>query len=960
MTKKFCVEVKDKQGVFDAVAESLKRDIADLGILKPVDVEYVRVYSLRSRNTLNTIKNFASQVLSDPVSQENRVNDNFFPSGSSGVYVVEVAYNPGVMDPVEQSLLKAARDVGVEMESAHTSHKYILKGKLSPEEVESITQKLLCNKTVQHVVKKTEEVYDQEDYVFFYEQVGLCSVSDRELLRISEEGKLFLTLEEMRAIRSHFIEIGRDPSQCELETLAQTWSEHCKHKTMMGRISLDGEVFDNLLKQTIMKATKELNLPWCVSVFKDNAGIIKFDEDYNICFKVETHNHPTALEPYGGAETGIGGVIRDTLGTGRGARPVMNTDIFCLGYPDMSYKKLPKGCLHPKRVLKGVVSGVRDYGNKMGIPTVNGAVCFDDRYSGNPLVFCGNVGIMPKEYSEKKVSPGDMIVLAGGRTGRDGIHGATFSSGELTSVSEETFSTAVQIGNPITEKQIVDTLLSARAEDLYESVTDCGAGGLSSAVGEMGEKTGAKVYLDKVPLKYRGLKPWEIWISEAQERMVFAVRPEKVDRLLEVFKKENVEATVIGSFTDTSKLELFYEGNRIADLAMDFLHDGVPDIEKKAVLAKPCEGTKNLPEEPKDLTLALKRTLSTWNVASKEWIIRQYDHEVQGGSVLKPLVGEKNDGPSDAAISRPLLGSNRGIVLGCGICPDFSVGDPYHMAASAIEEALRQIVAVGGDIERTALLDNFCWGSSEDPEQLGAMVRACQACYDMAKAYRTPFISGKDSLNNEFNSGDKTLSIPPTLLISAVSVVKDVCRTISMDIKNPGNLVFVVGRTYNELGGSQYLKGLLLSGGVVPELRLNESLSILKNLSEAISEGLVESAHDCSEGGLGVSLSEMLFSGGLGAEITLEELPRSLDLERDDSALFSESNSRFVVEVSPEKHSAFLEKMKHVPVGCIGQTHKDTKFTIRSMAGRSIVQTDIYSLKEAWQRPFRELMHEGS
>jgi phosphoribosylformylglycinamidine synthase len=707
-----------------------------------------------------------------------------------------------------------------------------------------------------------------------------------------------------------------------------------------------------------MRATTELDKDWCVSVFKDNAGIIKFNDDFNICFKVETHNHPSALEPYGGAETGIGGVIRDPMGTGKGAKPILNTDIFCFGYPDMPVKEVPKGALHPKRVLKGVVSGVRDYGNRMGIPTVNGAVCFDERYTGNPLVFCGNVGIMPAGASFKKVSTGEKIVVIGGKTGRDGIHGATFSSAELTHESETISSTAVQIGNPITEKKMVDTLIAARDKGLYEAITDCGAGGLSSAVGEMGEHTGARVDLEKVPLKYEGLKPWEIWVSEAQERMVLSVRPEKLEELLRIFSSEDVEATVIGEFTGDKKLRLYYEGKAVADLEMSFLHDGIPSMIRKARWEDPKPIKPHMPDKKEDHSGDLLNILAAWDVCSKEWIIRQYDHEVQGGSVLKPLTGVADDGPSDASVTRPFPDDDKGIILSNGINPNYGDIDPYWMAASSIDEALRQIVCAGGEVSKTALLDNFCWGNTEDPDQLGALVRASQACYDMAIAYGTPFISGKDSLNNEFNTGKGTVSIPSTLLISAVCVTDDVKKSVSSDLKAPGSNIFIAGETLDEMGGSQYFKYLCIEGGEVPRVDPERSLKIMDRVSKAIKAGLVLSCHDCSDGGIAVAIAEMAFSGGYGAEIELDSLPGAEDIDRDDVRLFSESNSRFVLEIAADKEKEFHKIMQGCAFKKIGRVREEKKLSILGANGNMIVNTDIDRLKKSWQNTFSRMTHE--
>ena len=620
-------------------------------------------------------------------------------------------------------------------------------------------------------------------------QIPLLSSEDSQLLDISRKGLLSLNLQEMKAIQSYFDRLGRNPTDVELETIAQTWSEHCKHKTFSGVIEYEekgrgSRVYDNLLKSTIMKATQELDKPWCLSTFKDNAGVIAFDDEWGIAFKAETHNHPLALEPYGGAGTGLGGVIRDILGVGLGAKPVLNTDVFAFAPKDLPARKIPRGVLAPRRIIQGVIAGVRDYGNRMGIPTANGAVYFDERYVANPLVFCGTVGILPKDKVEKEVKPNDLVVALGGRTGRDGIHGATFSSAAL---EEGISSSVVQIGHAIMEKRAMDVLLQARDQDLFRAVTDCGAGGFSSAVGELGSETGVTVDLDKAPLKYEGLLPWEIWISESQERMVLAVPPENWAALKALAESENLEATVIGEFTSDKKLTLRYHNDVVGQLDMEFTHDGMPRVHRKAIWVGSTDGARAASEiKLKDLGLRtaefntiLLDLLAHPNIASKKWVVRQYDHEVQGGSVVKPFVGLDQRGPSDAAVFRPRLDSEKAVVVSNGFNPSYGDLDPYWMSACAIDEALRNLVAVGGDISHTAILDNFCWGNPEDPNELAALVRACQACYDMAKGFGVPFISGKDSLNNTWRDpSGKLRQIPRSLLISRpIGVIKDAQRS---------------------------------------------------------------------------------------------------------------------------------------------------------------------------------------
>jgi phosphoribosylformylglycinamidine synthase len=767
------------------------------------------------------------------------------------------------------------------------------------------------------------------------------------------KGRFWLNLEEMKIIQAYFRQLGRKPTDVELETLAQTWSEHCIHKTFKSKIKLGKKTIDNLMKSTVMKVTRELNKTWCLSVFKDNAGVIDFDGRYAVCFKVETHNHPSAVEPYGGAATGIGGVIRDPLGTGLGAWPILNTDVFCFGPPDLPHADLPKGVLHPRRIFKGVRAGVADYGNRMGIPTSNGAILFDERYVGNPLVYCGTVGIMPANMTQKgRQKPGDLVVLVGGKTGRDGIHGVTFASGELDKESETLSSSSVQIGNAIVEKKALDAIIRARDLGLYCRITDVGGGGLSSAVGEMGEETGVRVDLEKVPLKYAGLSYTEIWVSESQERMILAVPPDKIERLLALFRNEDVVATVIGRFTDSKRLQLYYNNNLVADLDMAFLHGGLPQLEREAVWQPPQHPEPDF-RQPADLKEDLKKILGSWNVCSKEWVIRQYDHEVQGTSVLKPLVGAANDGPGDAAIIKPLADSDKGIIVSNGINPKYGDIDTYWMAASAIDEALRQVIAVGGSLEEVALLDNFCWGNPEKPDRLGTLVRAAQACYDTAIAYGSPFVSGKDSLYNEYETGQESICIPPTLLISAMAVMDDINKAVSMDCKEAGNLIYIIGGTYNELGGSHYYAVHGRIGNSVPKVYPERGKELMDALSAAMGKGLVRACHDLSEGGLGVAAAEMAFAGGLGMTVNLKNVPLAEPIDRDDYILFSESNTRFLAEVAPEDKAKFEKMMSGVDFSQIGRVTDNKIFKVHGQNGKVLLSADITELKEAWQKPLR-------
>ena len=987
------IEVIHKQDCPDPAGLSALADMRDLGIEGAADVHVVGVFLVDGQLSEDDVHALARELFCDPVVQQYRLcgpDQEEWPWAEGGkVHGIEVKRKPGVMDPVQQSALKGARDLGLAngVEAIRTAAKYLICGELTLAELQRIAWKALANDTIEEVhIDQPEVEYPLRSVRYDFElvTVPILEADDEDLLRISRDGVLSLSLEEMETIREHFRQLGRNPTDIELEILAQTWSEHCVHKTLKGYITYDGPipdgwesyvdgdgrlVLDNLLGQTIARATRKLDKPWCVSVFEDNAGVIEFDENNHVCFKVETHNHPSAIEPYGGANTGIGGVIRDPLGTGLGAKPILNTDVFCFGPPDMPEEDVPRGALHPRRVMKGVVAGVRDYGNRMGIPTANGAVYFDERYTGNPLVYCGNIGLIPRDRVQKAARPGDLAVVVGGRTGRDGIHGATFSSVELTSESEEVSGGAVQIGNPITEKKVLDTLLKARDLGLYTAITDCGAGGLSCAVGEMGADTGAEAEIGDIPLKYQGLSYTEIWISEAQERMVLSVSPENLDALMQIFESEDVEATVIGRYTDDDMLTVKYEGNTVAELPMDFVHNGLPRFRGQGrwepptfpdplvsesldgATAEESEACRRALEGPGDYAQAIEQILAAPNVRSKEWIIRQYDHEVQGQTVIKPLVGVDCDGPGDACVITPVLDSRKGLAVACGLNPRYGDIDAYHSAACAVDEALRNLTAVGAPIERAAILDNFCWGNTRRPEQLGTLVRAALACYDCSMGFGVPFISGKDSLNNEFNTGEETISIPPTLLISAMAVMDDVRHAVTMDLKAPGNRLYLVGATRAELGGSHYLELFGLRGLTVPRVRVEQARDIMNALNDAMRRGLVRSCHDLSEGGLAVAAAEMAFAGAVGLDICLDAVvfdgPEGHRL--DPVLLFSESASRFLVEVEPQKAGEFEAALTDLPVACVGATTSSAAVTIRGLDGRRLVEALLSRLKSAWQ-----------
>ncbi len=952
-------EVFNKPGFADVHGSSVLEDVKELGISSVEAVQSAKAFLIEADFDETFAKRLAKELLADPVCEEYYIGRSGPPAGLAKATLIEVHLKSGVTDPVAGSVMAALTDMGVKANNVRTARKYILLGDIKSNKVETIAKKILANDCIE-VVLIGNETEPPSPHLKPYElnivHWPIRDLNDNGLMALSKEKDLFLNLVEMQTIQRYFRQLDRDPTDVELEAIAQTWSEHCVHKTLKSAVdmTIDGQQihFDNLLKDTIFKATKQLGKEWCISVFTDNAGVVEFDEDSAICFKVETHNHPSALDPYGGSATGIGGVIRDPMATGLGAKPIANTDIFCFGPPDKKLEEIPKGVLHPRRIMKGVVAGVRDYGNRMGIPTVNGAIYFDDRYLANPLVYCGNIGLIDKNKCFDNPQVGNLVVVVGGRTGRDGIHGATFSSGEMTHEHETIFSHAVQIGNPITEKKVLDVLLQANEANLYEAVADCGAGGLSGAVGEMGKELGVEIDLEKVPLKYAGLNYTEIWISEAQERMVLAVKPENLKAIMQIFAGENVEATIIGRFTGDKKLTLRYNGQKVGELNMEFWHEGLPKYSRKAVwqnqkLVEPVIAEKD------NYNNELLQILSSYNVASKEWVIRQYDHEVQGGSVVKPLTGVTNDGPSDAAVIQPKYNSDRGLAISCGMNPCYGDIDPYWMALAGIDEAIRNLICIGGRADRIALLDNFCWGDCTKPETFGPLVRAAQACYDGAIAFGAPFISGKDSLNNVFACEDGSkISIPSTLLISAISIVDDINSCVTMDAKKAGNLLFIVGETKNELGGSHYYKIKGELGANVPKLDLEMAPIIAQKISAAIERDLIVSCHDCSEGGLAVALAEMAFAGGLGIEADLRGLPKSKDCSRTDAQLFSESNSRYIVEVEPENYDAFAKMMLNLPFGQIGKVTEERTLIIKTEDNKTVIEADIDLLKQSWQKTF--------
>ena len=951
------IDVLAQADQLDPIGDAARRTLTAAGLAGLSSVRSRRGYLLAAELSRAQVDAFATGVLCDPVIERFIVHaPGEAAARPDGASVLTIVPKPGVTDPVAHSVQKALADMQLPVVAAGTYRTYDVYGQFATQDLLSVASKGLANETVQQILlDELPEGLPGESPPpdLTVHQVPLRGLDDAALVAISNDGGLALDGHEMRAIQAHFDGLNRAPTRLELETLAQTWSEHCKHKTLTGTVRFEGRTIDNLLKSTIADVTRKLDRDFCVSVFVDNAGIIKFDDEDSVCIKVETHNRPSAIEPFGGAGTGVGGVIRDVLGTGLAARPIANTDVFCFAPPDLPQEKLPQGCLHPMTVMQGVVSGVRDYGNPMGIPTVNGSVHFDENFVGNPLVYVGNVGILPTNRAHKQPNPGDKIVALGGRTGRDGIHGATFSSLELNSESESLSGGAVQIGDPITERRAMDAVLACAEEDLFSAITDCGAGGFSSAVGEMAEGTGAVVQLERAPLKYEGLAPWEIWISEAQERMVLAVPPEKLERLLEVCEAECCEAVVLGTFTDDNRLVVKHRDDVHCDMDLAFLHDGLPSRVLEASYTAPQLEEPTLPPES-DHAQALRDVLADHGVCSKEWIVRQYDHEVQAASAGKPLCGVREDGPADAAVLAPKLDSSRGIVLSNGLNPRYSRIDPASMSECALDEAMRNLVAAGGDPDYTVVLDNYCWGNTRDPQCLGELVRATEALCDLATHYRTPFVSGKDSLHNEFRAtlddgGEATIRIPGCILVTAMSVIADVRRTTTSDLKRAGSQLVLVGVTKDELGGSVYYKTKGKLGKNAPRVDKDVAHAVLHGVHRAIQAGCVLSAHDLSEGGLMAAAAEMAIGGKLGVDVDVSRIAVEGDLDAT-TRLFSESQSRLLLEVDVDDLGALSESLGDAPHAVVGEV--TTAAVIRYRADDTkLAELEVSDAEAAWKRP---------
>jgi phosphoribosylformylglycinamidine synthase len=932
-------------------------DARALGFQQLQNIIVQDLYFIEGQLSQEELQQLALELLTDPVTESATWTElpSPLPPPEVDSVILEVALRPGVTDPVAEQIVRASHEIGIDgVHRAATGNRFQVEG-LKVEQVERLAKALLANPVIQHwTIGDIHPAFPEEvESSGAVELILIRDLSDDELLSLSKERRAALDLAEMQAIQNYFVNEKRDPTDVEFETIAQTWSEHCVHKTFKALITVEDTVnrqpstINSLIKTYLKSATDKINAPWVISAFVDNAGIIDFDDEFEISFKAETHNHPSAIEPFGGANTGVGGVIRDILGVS--AKPIANTDVLCFGKQNVSFDELPEGVLHPKRIMSGVVAGVQDYGNKIGIPTVNGAILFDEGYAANPLVFCGCVGIAPKGLHRKTPQVGDRVIVLGGRTGRDGLRGATFSSMTMDAQTGEVAGASVQIGDPIVEKGLIDVITRARDLGLYNDITDCGAGGLSSAVGEMASTIGCDVELKKVKLKYPGLAPWEIWLSEAQERMVLAVAPEHIPALQELCDTFDTELTDIGEITGKHRLIVRYNGNPVVDMDNEFLHEGIPQRQLKAIIDNSGIDKRISIIDSRISSIDTKQTLlsllSHPNIASKSSVIRIYDHEIQGGTVLKPLTGVEADAPSDATVLKPIgTKGMKGIVLSNGINPEYGKRDAYNMAFAVIDEAIRNAVAVGADPERIAILDNFCWGDPKRPETLGSLVEAARGCHDAALLFRAPFISGKDSLNNEYMGMDgQRHAIPPTLLISALGIMDDITKAVTMDLKEAGNEIYLVGDFAPVFGGSHF--GLITGNGQGQVPMVHEiTPKVYKTIHQAINSGLVRSAHDISEGGLVVAAAEMCIGGRLGIKI------ESNLWDDVTSVLFGESTGSLLVEISPNNKEAFLKLFEGLPIYWLGQTTQ--KQSLQALFhGFTALEVPVTDLVKAWNTP---------
>lgn len=957
------LEISIKKAIPDKQAEAIMQKIKNELKINVEICQFIQVYNIDLDLEDREMEFIGKKIIADNVS-EDYAYKNY---QNLNLWRIEIGFLPGVTDNVANTAKQAIKDALGKDAGTYFSTIIALGANIDHKKCEEIAYLFhnpLIEKFVIHEPLSEAKPYIPKVIIKHEPVVERISlhVDDEKLVAFARHRLLALSKEEIKAIKNYIRdekilearrEVGLDQkvTDVELEAIAQTWSEHCKHKIFNAFITYYDENntrhgINSLFKTFIKGATDTIKKPYLVSVFKDNGGIIKFNTTHDLAIKVETHNSPSALDPYGGALTGVLGVQRDILGCGLGALPIANIDILCFGYLDDF--DLPKGLLSTKRIYEGVIKGVEHAGNKMGIPTVNGSIVFEKNFAYRPLVYAGTIGIMPSQIgnrktSEKIIKNGYLAVMVGGRIGKDGIHGATFSSEYL---KEHTPQSVVQIGDPIQQKKVLDFIIESRDGLLFDAITDNGAGGLSSSIGELAQiSNGCEIYLEKCPLKYPGLHPWEILLSESQERMTIAIKKEKYEELEKLAKKHDVEISIVGKFTNSGKLHVFYKSKTVAYLDLQFLHEGMPQLKLEArwqvkKFEEPVIAETNLYK-------ILKMLLGSPNIASKENIVRTFDHEVKAMSVIKPFMV----GPTDGAVIKPFYNEFEGVVIAHGICPKY-IQDSYNMASLAFDEAVRNAISVGAKFGYLACLDNFSWpdpiANDKNPDgayKLAQLVRSCIALYDYSTMYGIPIVSGKDSMKNDYQSQDKKFSIPPTLLITVIGKMDNVKKALTGEFKSAGDYIYILGKTRDELGASEYYKLFNGVGNTIPKVYAQENIALYKALSNAVEEGLVKSCHDISDGGIAVAFAECTFGSNVGADLDLALLIK--ETEKEDSLLFSESAGRFVVSIAENKLSEFEKLMTGTNFARVGRVRGDKRYIIRRR-DEIIINSEIAELKNCW------------
>jgi len=957
MIQEIRVAEKEKDLRGKEVLQEVRRT---LGIKGLESVKTAKVYKLEDI-TVSQAKLLNDNLFCEKIIQTSTLNKKLINNTS---HLIEVGYKPGVMNPQVASIIKSAKDLGINLIAVDVSTEYGFYGKVRKKEIDLISEKLLVNKIIERIITQKSKTLIIKGLSGKTSIINIRKMDDKELMSLSQD-KLFLNLEEMKIIQNYFIKIKRDPTDCELETIAQTWSEHSGHKTFKAKLFVDGiqkEPLITRLKKAALKYNKNI-----VSAFVDNSGVMDFYEGYAISGKGETHNSPSAIEPYGGAMTGSGGVFRDIVGTGHGGKTLISTDIFCLAEPNLSSSKLPTGCLPPNYLLKRVVAGVKDYGNRMGIPTNNGSFHFHDDFRAKPTVLVGAYGILPKKLAQiGKPKRGDIILSIGGRVGRDGIHGATFSSAEMTDRTITVNSQAVQIGNAIEEKRTFDAIIEARDKNLIRAIQDCGGGGLSSAIGELGQYLGVSVQLKNAILKYQGLSPWEIWLSESQERMILVIPKTKLFLFKKICKKYNVEISVLGTFDNDKKLKVFFGREKVCDLSMEFLHHGLPQRvlhAKRNLKLHPEQSRRTNYKFPKTPTTEkewvdiLKKVLSHGNVCSKEPIVRLYDHSVQGTNILQPFSGERLDGPNDAAVIRPLLNKPYGMIVSHGLNPILNRIDPYWGSIWAATEAISNYAAVGGDYKNASLINNYVW-PFPDEESLWSLDKSVDAVCDFMNILKIPVISGKDSLSSTYRGKDGlTIKIPPVLCMSVFGKIPNVTKTISSDFKKENSVIILVGEMdYKAMAGSIYYQSChseRSEESPIPHIDLKMLPKTLSSIYKSAQTGKILSCHDVSEGGLITSIFEMCVGGNMGASLNVI-LSETKDLKYPDYFLFNETAGCFIVELKNEKIAQKL--FKNIPYLILGKTQKEKIINVKHK-NKVLFNVKIDELKRAWLKPMKKIFN---